>query len=136
MRIVAGFLRSPEGRAALERAVEETRDRQGELLVVHSTRGRHHDDATEVIAYREEFERLGQRLDGEGITYRLVEYVRDQSPAQDLLAAAEEHDADLIVLGVRRRSPVGKLLLGSNAQEILLQADCDVLAVKPPAEGS
>ena len=132
MRIVVGFLRSPEGRAALERAIEETRRRDAELLVVHSTRGRHHDVAREVIAYREEFERLGQRLEGERIAYQLTEYVRDQSPARDLLAAAEEHDADLIVIGVRRRSPVGKLVLGSNAQEILLQATCDVLAVKPP----
>jgi len=43
---------------------------------------------------------------------------------------ANETDADLIVIGLRRRTPVGKLILGSNAQRILLDAPCAVLAVK------
>lgn len=134
MRIVAGFLRSPEGRAALDRAVEETRQRDGELFVVHSMRGGTRDELDQVLEYREEFERLTERLESEGIAYRLVEYARGQSPAQDLIDAAQEHSADLIVIGVRRRSPVGKLVLGSNAQEVILQATCDVLAVKPAAD--
>ncbi len=134
MRIVAGFLRSPEGRAALDRAVEETRLRDAELLVVHSMRGGERDDEEQVIAYREEFERLEQRLEDEDITYKLVEYARGNSPSQDLLKAAEDQDADLIVIGLRRRSPVGKLVLGSNAQEILLNAPCAVLAVKAASD--
>jgi nucleotide-binding universal stress UspA family protein len=133
VRIVAGFLRSDEGRAALDRAVEETRLREGELLVVHSMRGGERDDTAQALTYREEFEQLETRLAGEGITYRLVEYARGNSPAEDLLAVATEQEADLLVIGIRRRSAVGKLVLGSNAQTILLQADCPVLAVK--AEG-
>ncbi len=50
--------------------------------------------------------------------------------ADAALEAAKAHDADLIVVGLRRRSPVGKLVLGSMSQDILLGADCDVLAVK------
>ena len=133
MRIVVGFLRSAEGRAALERAIGEARRSDGELLVVHSMRGGTRDELDEVMAYREEFDRVTERLDSEGVKYRLVEYARGHSPAKDLVDAAEEHDADLIVIGVRRRSPVGKLVLGSNAQEIILQAECAVLAVKPAA---
>ncbi len=130
MRIVAGFLRSPEGRAALDRAIAETRLRDGELLVVHSMKGGERDEAEQVMTYRAEFEQLESRLAGEDIRYRLVEYARGNSPAEDLLKAAEDENADLVVIGIRRRSPVGKLVLGSNAQDILLRASCAVLAVK------
>jgi nucleotide-binding universal stress UspA family protein len=51
-------------------------------------------------------------------------------PADDLIQVAKDVDADFIVIGLRRRTPVGKLILGSNAQRILLDAPCPVLAVK------
>jgi nucleotide-binding universal stress UspA family protein len=134
MRIVTGFLRSAEGRAALQRAMEETRMRDAELLIVHSMRGGARDELEQVLSYREEFEQLEKDLEAAGIRYRLVEYARGNSPARDLIDAAAEHEADLLVIGVRRRSPVGKLVLGSNAQEILLNAECPVLAVKAAPE--
>lgn len=134
MRIVAGFLRSPEGRAALQRAIEETRLRDGELLVVHSMRGGERDELENVLTYREEFEQLEAQLTQEGIRYRLVEYARGNAPSEDLLQAAEDEKADIIVIGIRRRTPVGKLILGSNAQDILLHASCAVLAVKAGPE--
>jgi nucleotide-binding universal stress UspA family protein len=130
VKIVVGYLRSPEGRAALRRAIEEARLRDGELLVVHSMRGGERDDDDEVRRYQEEFEQLEERLRSEQITSSLVEYTRGQDPAGDLLQVVADEGAELLVIGVRRRSPVGKLVLGSNAQQILLRADCAVLAVK------
>ena len=56
--------------------------------------------------------------------------VRGNEPAVDLIDVADEVNADFIVIGMRRRSPVGKLLLGSIAQQVLLDASCPVLAVK------
>ncbi len=130
MKIVAGFLRSPEGRAALDRALQEAELRDGELLVVHSMRGGERDELEQVMSYREEFEQLEQKLQASPARYRLIEYARGNAPAEDLLQASKDEDADMIVIGIRRRSPVGKLILGSNAQDILLHADCAVLAVK------
>lgn len=69
------------------------------------------------------------RLEGTGTTLRREQGSSDL--ADDLVGAAERSSADLIVIGLRRRSPVGKLILGSNAQRILLDAPCPVLAVKP-----
>jgi nucleotide-binding universal stress UspA family protein len=130
VRIVVGFLRSPEGRAALRRALEEAQLRDGELIVVHSMRGGERDELEQVRTYREEFAKLESDLKASGATYRLVEYARGNAPAEDLLQASKDEQADMIVIGIRRRSPVGKLILGSNAQDILLHADCAVLAVK------
>jgi nucleotide-binding universal stress UspA family protein len=130
LKILVGYLKSPEGHAALDAAIAEARLRDGELIVIHSMRGGTKNEAEEAVSYREEMEAIDQRLAGEGVRHRNRELVLGQSPAEDLLQVAKEEDADLIVIGLRRRSPVGKLLLGSNAQDILLQAECPVLAVK------
>ncbi len=130
MKIVVGYIKSDEGRAALDRAIEEARLRKGTLVVVHSLRGGTRDEDDVVAEYRAEFEALERRLAGEGIDFTLRELVRGKPAGDDLVALAREEDADLIVIGLRRRSPVGKLVLGSNAQDILLGADCPVLAVK------
>ena len=134
MRIVTGFINSEEGRAALDRAIDEARLRDAELVVVHAGRPSEPEGQPGEIDRREGFWRLEHRLAQEGIRYRLRELISDQSPAEELLEASREEDAGLIVIGVRRRSPVGKLVLGSNAQDVLLRADCPVLAVKAPAE--
>ena len=67
---------------------------------------------------------------GDGLELEVRQLVRGNEPAEDLISVANETDADLIVIGLRRRTPVGKLILGSNAQRILLDAPCAVLAVK------
>jgi nucleotide-binding universal stress UspA family protein len=130
MKIVVGYLKTPEGEAALEAAIAEAKLRSASLTIVHSMRGGTRDEAEQAETYRAELETIGQRLDGEGVAHEVRELVRGMSPSEDLLHLVEQEGADLIVIGVRRRSPVGKLVLGSNAQDVLLRADCPVLAVK------
>jgi nucleotide-binding universal stress UspA family protein len=130
MKIVVGFIRSAEGDAALERAIEETLLRKAELIVVHSMEGGDKEDAEEVLEYREELEKVEERLTRLGVSHEIHEFVRGQTPSEDLVQCASDLQAELIVIGLRKRSTVGKLLLGSNAQEILLDAKCPVLAVK------
>jgi nucleotide-binding universal stress UspA family protein len=127
--VVVGFIRSPEGQAAVDAAVEEVGRRGGRLVVVHSSKGGDQDAET-VIADRDALEVLETRLRGEGIEVVVRDFARGNDPAEDLVDVADSEQAALIVIGLRRRSPVGKLLLGSNAQRILLTADCPVLAVK------
>ncbi|KRE61543.1 universal stress protein [Nostocoides sp. Soil756] len=130
MTIVVGFVPTKEGRAALHRAVEEARGRSRRLVVINSNRGsRDFNDETARLA-EEELGELTKQLASEGLQVEVRQLVRGNEPAEDLIAVANETDADLIVIGLRRRTPVGKLILGSNAQRILLDAPCAVLAVK------
>jgi len=130
MVIVVGFRPTSESRAAVDRAIEEARLRGGTVLIVHSMHGGERDELEQVMNHRNRFEELRTELETAGVAHELIEYARGNSPAEDLLAVARERAAELIVIGIRRRSPVGKLVLGSNAQDVLLEADCPVLAVK------
>ncbi len=123
-RIVVGYSSKPEGRAALRRALSEARLR-GASLVVVNTSSEVDTDAG-----------LTTELAASGVSYDIRTPTEVHDSAEELIRTAEATDADFIVIGLRRRSPVGKLLLGSNAQRVLLDAACPVLAVKadPGAE--
>ena len=77
-----------------------------------------------------ELERLKASFSDEGISCETHAIVSPLSAGEDLVQFAQENDIDEIVIGVRRRSKVGKLLFGSNAQYIILQAPCPVVAVR------
>lgn len=130
MKVLVGYLRSSEGRAALDAAIAEAKLRDADLVVAHSVRSGSMGEVRETYEYGVEAEYLEKRLAEEGIRYEVREPVRGKSASEDLLEIARREDVDLIVIGIRRRSPVGKLVLGSNAQDIILDADCPVLSVK------
>ncbi len=128
--IVVGYVDTPEGHAALDRAVAEAQQRGSRLIVINSHKGGATLDRDTVLELDESLGDVHSRLHESGVEHEVRQLVRGVDPADDLIAVAEEVDADLIVIGLRRRSPVGKLILGSNAQQILLDASCPVLAVK------
>jgi nucleotide-binding universal stress UspA family protein len=128
--VVVGYVPKPEGEAALTKAIEEAKLRGAKLVVVNSHRGGQDFDADAARKAESEMEAVEQKLTAAGIDHDLRQLVRGFEPAEDLISIAEANDAELIVIGLRRRSPVGKLILGSNAQRILLDAHCPVLAVK------
>jgi nucleotide-binding universal stress UspA family protein len=128
--IVVGYVPKPEGDAALDRAIEEAKLRSSALVVVHSHRGGREYDGEDSLQDDESMAAVRAKLEGSGVEFDVRQLVRGFEPAEDLISVAEANSADLIVIGLRRRSPVGKLILGSNAQRILLDAHCAVLAVK------
>ncbi|GAA6527072.1 universal stress protein [Intrasporangium sp. DVR] len=130
MAIVVGYVATKEGRAALKRAAEECVLRGTKLIVISSHRGGKDFDADESARFESELERIKGVLEEKGLDHEVRQLVRGNDPAEDLISVAEQEGADFIVIGLRRRSPVGKLILGSNAQRILLDASCPVLAVK------
>jgi nucleotide-binding universal stress UspA family protein len=108
--------------------------RNTDLVVISSNRGGRDLDGADAVRYEEELAQVRSRLESDGVRFQIRQLVRGKDPAEDLIAAAEEIKADFIVIGLRRRTPVGKLILGSNAQRILLDAPCPVLAVKADPE--
>ena len=128
--IVVGYVPKPEGRAALQRAAEEANLRDMQLIVVNSHRGGRGFDESDAVESEAQLEEIDSLLGDAGVEYEVRQLVRGLDPAEDLNNVATETDAELIVIGLRRRSAVGKLILGSNAQRILLDASCPVLAVK------
>jgi nucleotide-binding universal stress UspA family protein len=130
MAIVVGYVPTAEGRAALRRAAEEARLRGTRLIVINSNRGGRDMSGDDAVRHERGLDELHAQLERDGIDHEVRQLVRGLEPAEDLIAVAEEVGADLIVIGLRRRTPVGKLILGSNAQRVLLEATCPVLAVK------
>jgi nucleotide-binding universal stress UspA family protein len=126
--IIVGYVPTPEGVAALETAIDEAQRRHQRLVVVNSSRGESLVDKR--FASGTEWHSIEQRLTESGIDHELTQLVESKDAADQILKLASELNAELIVIGLRRRTPVGKLLLGSQAQTILLEAECPVLAVK------
>ena len=128
--VVVGYVPKPEGEAAVDQGIAEAKLRGAALIVVNSHRGgREYDDETSTRS-ENAMSTLETKLKASGLEYDVRQLVRGFEPAEDLISIAESSGADLIVIGLRRRTPVGKLILGSNAQRILLDAHCAVLAVK------
>jgi nucleotide-binding universal stress UspA family protein len=127
-RIVVGYIPSPEGIAALDAAIGLAQQDGAHLTVVNTGRDGNYADPS--FATAEDMDTIDLQLANADIGHEVRQPTTGRSAAEEILAAAEEVDADLVVIGVRRRSPVGKLVTGSTSQQVLLDAACAVLAVK------
>ena len=126
--IVVGYTNDQFGRAALDAGIAEAALRATDLLVVNSTPGDSYVDAA--FAQPGQVHDIEQRLQDCGVRYELSQPVGVYA-ADALLEAMERPEAELLVIGLKHRNPVGKLLLGSVAQQLLMECPKPVLAVKP-----
>ncbi|MGV0814677.1 universal stress protein [Mycolicibacterium boenickei] len=126
--IVIGYTADAFGAAAIEHGVAEAVLRGTSLLVINSTSGEAYVDAR--FARSGQVHDVEERLRESGVPFELRQPVGVDA-ATELLDAMDAPDAELLVIGIRHRSPVGKLLLGSVSQQLLLECPKPVLAVKP-----
>ncbi len=112
MTIVVGYVARPEGRTALRRAVAEATLRREPLLVVNAARGDAYADSG--FAPDEDLDAVRKELAAAGVEFEVRRLVRGNDPADEVIDAANESGASLIVIGLRRRTPVGKLLPGQH----------------------
>jgi nucleotide-binding universal stress UspA family protein len=120
MRVVLWYAPTTEGRAALDHAVAEAAVKASRLVVVPED-GALVAEAESLAAAR-------------GVAIELRSPAGGRTVADELMDLSYDEDVASLVIGVRRRSPVGKLILGSTAQKLILEAGCPVVAIKPPVE--
>lgn len=132
MKIVVGYVKSPESRAALDWAISQAQRGDVHIVVTHSIRGggSMDEEQAEIIAYRKELDAIEQELCAKAIPHTTRRLIRGLTPAEDIFRVVEEEQADLIAIGLRQRSRAGKVLLGSDGRDIILGAPCPVLSVK------
>ncbi|EON32935.1 MULTISPECIES: universal stress protein [Gordonia] len=130
MSVVLSYLPTPEGRGALPFGFAEARMRGTDVVVVADG-----DDAASPQFLIDLKEARDVAAAGE-VDYRVAENDPGLSHADQLIDASYDDAAELLVIGQRRRSPVGKLLTGSVVQRVLLDAQCPVVAVKPPVRAA
>ncbi len=130
MTVLLAYIRTPEGDAALDVAVEEARRRSTGVVVVNVTRPAGQVDAP--YSAEQLLDAVAARLAEAEVDVDLRQLPGGADVAEAVVAAATEVSPEVVVIGLRRRTAVGKLVLGSTSQRILLGVDVPVLAVKAP----
>jgi nucleotide-binding universal stress UspA family protein len=126
--IVVGYTPTPPGRAALVAAAGVAGERNQPLIVVNSSRG----DALADPGFdtQADLDWARTTLEEAGVEFSIRQSVRGREASEEVVSVVEEVGAELCVIGIRRRTAVGKMLMGSNAHRILMESPCPVLAVK------
>ena len=128
MTILVAYVPRPEGQAALEKGIELAKERNEFLIVVNATPGGTGDDPSRADA--QDVERVEQLISVSGIQSEFKQFVRGKNAVEELEEMVLAHQVSMLVIGLRKRTAVGKLIMGSMAQEILMTIPCPILAVK------
>lgn len=114
---------SDEGRAALAAGVREARIRHTDLVVIHALSGSPNAQAQELAAVEVAVHALAPQA-------RVEAGLPDPDATSTLLALVDKVDAELVIVGSRHRSAVGKFLMGQTVQRLLLEIPVEILLVK------
>jgi len=97
-------------------------------VVVNASPGGQKEDSSKADV--QDVERVEALLASSGLDAEFKQFVRGASAVTEIEALVESLQASLLIIGLRKRNPLGKLIMGSVAQDILLSVSCPVLAVK------
>ncbi|MGH1563444.1 universal stress protein [Mumia sp. DW29H23] len=130
MTIAVAYTPDQYGETALEHGIAWARSRATGLVLVNVAKhSRFEEDPDFVHGY--DLEQLQHRLAETGVAPHRVRQPVGPAIAELILQTVDEEQADLLVIGIRHRSAVGKLIMGSVAQKLLLDAHVPVFAAKP-----
>ncbi|QIK74780.1 universal stress protein [Nocardioides piscis] len=129
MTVLIGFVPTRVGEAALAAGLAEAAARGDDVVILNSPRRGATVDPDLVDEGVEATLLDAASAVGVSATVDHTDHGADIVEAFE--SAIERTGARLVVIGMRRRSPVGKLMMGSDAQRLLLSLDVPILAVKP-----
>lgn len=130
MTVLVAYIHTPEGDAALTAAVHEARWRGANAVVVNVTRPVAEVDSP--MSAEQGLDAVASLFEEAGVEVEIQQLPASSDRAGDILAVVSEIHPELVVIGMRRRSPVGELVIGSTSQRIMRGAECPVLVVKAP----
>ena len=127
---MVGFDNSEASKTALMLAVKHAKTFDAKILLVTSLHGDSTSDLDRTQTAETNLNPAKELVIQKGIPCKSHVLVRGLTPGEDLVNFAKETDSDEIIIGVKKRSRAGKLLFGSNAQIIILNAHRPVVTVK------
>ncbi|MFA7269178.1 MAG: universal stress protein [Sterolibacterium sp.] len=127
MTILVAYVPRPEGRAALDKGIEMAKRFNENLLVINVSAGT---TMVDEFVSPEDVKQMEMQFAASGIQIEFKQLNRGNSPIEEIETLVNSLKASMLIIGLRKRSPVEKLFLGSVAQAILLSIPCPVLTVK------
>lgn len=111
-------------------SIEEAKLRKEKLIFVHSLFGGERTEQKEIDAGEELLRWAEETAKKSGVECEARLLVRGKEAAEDIVEFADEIKASMIIIGVRKRRPAGKVLFGSVAQDVILNATQPVVCIK------
>jgi len=130
MKILVGFDGSNVSKEAISLAEQHAVTFKAEIIIAQSMVGGPEIPRKDFQIAENNIEHEKMSLLDKNVPCESILSVRGLEAGEDLVQLAKENDVDEIIIGVRRRSKVGKLLFGSTAQYVILTAHCPVVSVK------
>ncbi len=130
MRIMVGYDGSNAAKDALALAKKHAKAFEAKVFVISSLERGNEDQLPKIDQAERDLEYAKSFLEKDNIPCETHLLIRGLSPGEDLIQFANENEIDEIIVGVKRRSNVGKLIFGSNARYVIMEANCPVVTVK------
>ena len=130
MKFLVGYNGSEVAKSALAVALAYAKRLNAEVLVMTSMAGGSKETIEEIRNAEEDLKYAREFLEVEGVSCEIHQLARGVTPGEDLVHFIEENHIDHLYVGVEKKSKTQKMLMGSTAQYVILNAPCPVTAVK------
>lgn len=129
MKIMVGYDGSEASMRAMELAISHAKAFDGQIVAVASMDRGTENELEDINVLEEALKRLKNDIEAKGISCDTHLLIRGMSPGEDLVKYALEQEIGEIILTIQRKSKVGKLIFGSTAQHVILNAPCPVVTI-------